>query len=190
MEIDSAGQATFKAVDESEKVLGRTVNGSIKIALPNVTNELKPFDLTVNKEDELGEVLVGAEFTLTGPDDYKKVIASSADNPISEFNFTNLTAGTYRLTETSTPEGYVGLASTITIEISELGVVKVSGAEEETVLTTNDQNNTITFSVANKKKVPLPATGGSGTMMFVTIGVLALTATGLYFLKRKDQEVA
>ena len=191
VKIDSAGKATFKAVGETKfESIGRTVNGRIKITLPTVINELKPFDLTVSKEDELGEVLVGAEFTLTGPDDYKKVIASSADNPISEFNFTNLAAGTYRLTETSTPEGYVGLASTITIEISELGVVEVSGAEEETVLTTNDQNNTISFSVINKKKVPLPATGGSGTMMFVTIGVLALTATGLYFLKRKDQEVA
>ncbi|MEQ7216696.1 SpaA isopeptide-forming pilin-related protein [Enterococcus asini] len=190
LEIDSAGQATFKAVDESEKVLGRTVNGSIKIALPNVTNELKPFDLTVNKEDELGEALVGAEFTLTGPNNYEQVITSTTDHPISEFSFTDLTAGTYTLTETSPPDGYIGLTSDIIIEISELGVVAVSGADEETVLTTDEQNNAISFTVVNKKKVPLPATGGSGTMMFVTISVLALTATGLYFLKRKDQEVA
>ncbi|MDT2811158.1 SpaA isopeptide-forming pilin-related protein [Enterococcus asini] len=190
LEIDSAGQATFKAVDESEKVLGRTVNGNIKIALPTVTNELKPFDLTVNKEDELGKALVGAEFTLTGPNNYKQVITSTSDDPISEFSFTGLTAGTYTLTETSPPDGYIGLTSDITIEISELGVVAVSGVDEETVLTTDEQNNTISFIVVNKKKVPLPATGGSGTMMFVTISVLALTATGLYFLKRKDQEVA
>lgn len=191
LEIDSAGQATFKEIGGSEfKVLSRTVNGRIKITLPTVINELKPFDLTVNKEDELGEVLVGAEFTLTGPNNYEQVITSTTDHPISEFSFTDLTAGTYTLTETSPPDGYIGLTSDIIIEISELGVVAVSGADEETVLTTDEQNNAISFTVVNKKKVPLPATGGSGTMMFVTISVLALTATGLYFLKRKDQEVA
>lgn len=189
--IDANGQATFKKFAEEEpKSLSRTVEGRINIDLPFVTNDLKPFDLTVNKEDDLGEVLIGAEFTLTGPNNYKQVITSTSDDPISEFSFTGLTPGDYTLTETSTPEGYIGLTRAITVEISELGVVEVSGADEETLLTTGDQNNTISFTVTNKKKVPLPATGGAGTMLFVTIGVLALIATGLYFLQRKDREVA
>ena len=164
-----------------------------------LVNELKPFDLIVNKKDDLGKDLVGAEFTLTKLEDstFKKVL-SKDDNqdPISQFVFKDLTPGTYTLEETKAPDGYAKLTETITIIISELGVVDVKYSDSKTgipanvTLGANDSANTITFSVANKKKVPLPATGGSGTMMFVTIGVLALTATGLYFLKRKDQEVA
>ena len=38
--------------------------------------------------------------------------------------------------------------------------------------------------------VPLPATGGSGTLMFFVMGILAVTVTGIYFVSRQKQEVA
>lgn len=164
-----------------------------------LANELKPFDLTVNKKDDLGNALVGAEFTLTkqGDNNFNMVLPNDKDpdknpDPISQFVFKNLTPGTYTLKETKAPDGYALLTKEIKITISSLGVVTVVGATADDIppLTGGPGNNVISFDVANKKKVPLPATGGSGTMMFVTIGVLALTATGLYFLKRKDQEVA
>lgn len=192
-EVDSSGDFTGNLVIDG---LSDYLNGDGNFVL---VNKLKPFDLIVNKKDDLGKDLVGAEFTLTKLEDstFKKVL-SKDDNqdPISQFVFKDLTPGTYTLEETKAPDGYAKLTETITIIISELGVVDVKYSDSETGIPANvtfganNSANTITFSVANKKKVPLPATGGSGTMMFVTIGVLALTATGLYFLKRKDQEVA
>lgn len=153
-------------------------------------NYLKPFTLTVNKQDDLGNSLAGATFTLTGPEGFtpQGLPAEGAD-PTVTFTFTDLQPGIYTLTETDAPDGYTLLADPIEIEITDTGEVIVTGAEATTVLTEGLDNNTITFSVANKKKVPLPATGGSGTMMFATLGVLALTATGWYFLQRKEQEV-
>lgn len=168
-------------------------------------NQLKDFDLTVNKEDDLEGKLKGAVFTLTG-NGVNQQVPKTDDPETDTFTFNNLKPGTYQLTETKSPDGFVGLRESITIIISTQGDVTVSGyevtndptqTESESGLplavaikTTGSDNNTISFSVINKKKVPLPSTGGSGTMFFVTVGVLGLLSTALYFLQRKDQEVA
>lgn len=155
-----------------------------------LVNTLKPFDLTVHKQDDLGNALKGAEFTLTGPEGFEKVLPNAENpGPISEFTFTGLSPGTYTLTETKVPDGYAKLSEAITITINEDGTVKVTGANATSALTV-EGNNTISFDVKNKKKVPLPSTGGPGTLFFSLIGMLALGATGLYFYFRKDQEVA
>ncbi|WP_270596328.1 SpaA isopeptide-forming pilin-related protein [Enterococcus asini] len=166
-------------------------DGSAPLKDGKLVNKLKPFDLTVNKKDDLGNVLKGAEFTLTGPEGFETQVLPNAENPgpISEFTFTGLSPGTYTLTETKVPDGYAKLSEAITITINEDGKVKVTGANATSDLTV-EGNNTISFDVKNKKKVPLPSTGGPGTLFFSLIGMLALGATGLYFYFRKDQEVA
>lgn len=150
-------------------------------------NKLNPYDLTVNKVDENDEALEGATFQLVGKDvTYDKPIVNG-----SSFTFTDLAPGTYTLTETAAPGGYNAIQHEITIEIKQDGSVKVTGTEGATNVQLNvDKNNTISFKVANKPKSPLPATGGPGTWIFMATGTLALTATGLYFIRRKDQEVA
>ena len=191
--IDKHGKASFKAIGEEEfSEMERNVGEErIEIALPTVTNELKPFDLTVLKTDDAGVSLVGATFELTGgPDHIKQTIESNDDNQLSSFVFEGLKPGTYALKETATPEGHVGISGPIEIVISDKGVVTIDSTKVTPELKPGIEHNTISYTVTNKKKVPLPATGGSGTMLFVTIGVLGLLSTGLYFLQRKDQEVA
>lgn len=193
---ESAGPWTFDVVYEAGELSidwGEGITPPIQDG--KLVNKLKKFDLIVNKKDDLGNALEGATFTLTGPEGFTtQVLPPNVNSPkVSTFTFTGLEPGEYELTETNAPDGYTLLSGEITITISDTGQVQVTGnniSEIDSDLTGGPVNNTITFSVTNKKKVPLPATGGSGTMMFVTIGVLALTATGLYFLKRKDQEVA
>ena len=181
----------FKIVENGDSLDVQWVNGNPLDKLNQFNNQLKPFDLTVNKKDDLGNVLKGAEFTLTGPEGFETQVLPNAENPgpISEFTFTGLAPGTYTLTETKEPDGYAKLSEAITITINEDGKVKVTGANATSDLTV-EGNNTISFDVKNKKKVPLPSTGGPGTLFFSLIGMLALGATGLYFYFRKDQEVA
>ncbi|MCD5030069.1 prealbumin-like fold domain-containing protein [Enterococcus asini] len=151
-----------------------------------VVNHLKHFDLTVNKTDDQKKALEGAEFTLVDANGKKFDVTVDG----ASFTFTGLIApGTYTLTETKAPDGYRGLTEPITIEIDALGQVKVDGVAQEDVLAENG-NNKITLSVANDPKAPLPSTGGPGTLLFSLIGMLALSATGLYFYFRKNQEVA
>ncbi|WP_270790044.1 SpaA isopeptide-forming pilin-related protein [Enterococcus diestrammenae] len=153
-----------------------------------LVNTLNPFDLTVTKVDENDEALEGATFQLIGQDvDYNKTIDTG-----SIFTFTDLVPGKYILKETVAPGGYNAIQHEIEITIGQDGKVSISGDEGKNPgLDLNvDKNNTISIKVTNKPKSPLPATGGPGTWIFMATGALALTATGLYFIRRKDQEVA
>lgn len=153
-----------------------------------LVNTLNPFDLTVTKVDENDEALEGATFQLIGQDvDYNKTIDTG-----SIFTFTDLVPGKYILKETVAPGGYNAIQHEIEITIGQDGKVSISGDEGKNPgLDLNvDKNNTISIKVTNKPKSPLPATGGPGTWIFMATGTLALTATGLYFIRRKDQEVA
>lgn len=171
--------------DEGENPFeDKTVNNN-----GNIVNELKPFDLTVNKVNDQNGKLEGATFELSGGDLAKPL--EVAGGP--EFKFAGLKPGTYTLTETKAPPGYAKLLNPITIVINVDGTVDVSGegaTKDSSDNKVEDGNNTISITVKNNPLTPLPATGGSGTMTFVIGGSLALLTTGLYFLRRKDQEVA
>ena len=157
-----------------------------------VKNSLKDFDLTVNKVDENSTALSGAKFELkqVNPTGNTPVPESSNDDGTS-FTFEKLRAGEYELTETKAPEGYVK-GKTVKIIIKEDGNVSVSGDSDNDlkVVINAEGNNTISFNVVNKPKVPLPATGGSGIWPILLTGGIAVTAAGIYFLRRKDQGVA
>ena len=157
-----------------------------------VKNSLKDFDLTVNKVDENSTALSGAKFELkqVNPTGNTPVPESSNDDGTS-FTFEELRAGEYELTETKAPEGYVK-GKTVKIIIKEDGNVSVSGDSDNDlkVVINAEGNNTISFNVVNKPKVPLPATGGSGIWLILLTGGIAVTAAGIYFLRRKDQGVA
>lgn len=194
VKIDKYGVVTFTKTGETQSKLleTREVDGTLQITLPTVTNKFRPFDLKILKVDDAANVLVGAEFTLTkdGDNTFEKVITSTTQVPLSEFKFTDLEPGTYYLEETIVPENHIGLSGKITIEITNMGIVKIDRTDVTPGWEKGADNNLIEYTVTNKKKIPLPSTGGSGTMFFVAIGVLGLLSTGLYFLQRKDQEVA
>lgn len=100
---------------------------------------------------------------------------------------------TYSLEEKKAPDGYQVLDKPITIEIKENGVVSVVGNSVDQILDnwiTGESPKVIEFAVKNTPKVPLPATGGSGIWLILLTGGIAVTAAGIYFLRRKDQGVA
>lgn len=188
----TAGPWNFKVKEKDNETTGKREVEVVWEKAPFVDgkliNKLNPYDLTVNKVDENDEALEGATFQLVGKD----VTYNETINTGSSFKFTDLAPGTYTLTETVAPGGYNAIQHEIEIVINQDGTVTVSGTEgaSKDVQLNVDKNNTISFKVANKPKSPLPATGGPGTWIFMATGALALTATGLYFIRRKDQEVA
>lgn len=209
LKIDSAGNASFKKVGETEYTdLDRTVNNRIDITLPTVTNELKPFELEVRKRnaDNHNQFLQGAVFTL-----YDKIPTDDTATELAEVTTDSNGKGTFKKTdgsiyqleagqeyffkETTAPDGYVLSNSIYKVVIAIDGSVAITKDGNAVTEVTDDLipdngNNQIGLTIDNKPRTPLPSTGGSGTMFFVTIGVLGLLSTGLYFLQRKDQEVA
>lgn len=209
LKIDSAGNAGFKKVGETEYTdLDRTVNNRINITLPTVINELKPFELEVKKRnaDNHNQFLQGAVFTLydkTPTDDTATELAKVTTDSNGKGTFKKTDGSIYQLEagqeyffkETTAPDGYVLSTSIYKVVIAIDGSVAITKdgntvTEATADLIPDNGNNQIGLTIDNKPKTPLPSTGGSGTMFFVTIGILGLLSTGLYFLQRKDQEVA
>lgn len=209
LKIDSAGNASFKKVGETEYTdLDPTVNDRINITLPTVTNELKPFELEVKKRnaDNHNQFLQGAVFTLydkTPTDDTATELAKVTTDSNGKGTFKKTDGSIYQLEagqeyffkETTAPDGYVLSTSIYKVVIAIDGNVAITKDGNTVTEVTDDLipdngNNQIGLTIDNKPKTPLPSTGGSGTMFFVTVGVLGLLSTGLYFLQRKDQEVA
>ncbi|MFZ8765434.1 SpaH/EbpB family LPXTG-anchored major pilin [Enterococcus diestrammenae] len=171
----------------------------------DVNNVLKPFELELIKRDayDHGLFLQGATFTLydkTPTDNTAVELAQASTGADGKGIFQKdgatyqLEAGkTYYFKETTPPDGYVLSTSIYQVIVAEDGSVTIkkdgsSFDEMERTLVSGTGNNRIELTIDNEPKVPLPATGGPGTMLFSLIGVLALLLSGGYFLLRRGQE--
>lgn len=77
-----------------------------------ITNQLKKYTLKLTKKGDDGKLLAGVEFTLSGNGITKKS-ASGKDGVVT---FEGIAFGTYTITESKTPEGYIP-AKEISVEI-------------------------------------------------------------------------
>ena len=158
------------------------------------TNKLLVQNLLIEKVDaSTKEKLSGAEFTLTyknasGADenatatgiiDGKIVIGSDGTATI-----TGLNVGTYTLTETKAPDGYIIQTSRITIVVSNSGVTVGDKSASK-----NDDGKYV-VTVENTAGTVLPNTGGSGTIMYTLGGLLLIMGAALMygFVSRRRRE--
>lgn len=148
-------------------------------------NRLKAFDLTVHKKEDNGQALKGAKFRLQGPEMDLELLKDGQET--DTFLFENLKPGTYKLTETFTPEGYQGLKDPVTIIIKEDGSIQVDGQEYESVLSPGAKNNQISLDITNQAKVPLPDTGGIGRLGIYLVGMIGCTFSIWYLFFKKER---
>ncbi|EGP5230250.1 VWA domain-containing protein [Enterococcus faecium] len=148
-------------------------------------NRLKAFDLTVHKKEDNGQALKGAKFRLQGPE--MDLELPKAGQETDTFLFENLKPGTYKLTETFTPEGYQGLKDPVTIIIKEDGSIQVDGQDYESVLSPGAKNNQISLDITNQAKVPLPETGGIGRLGIYLVGMIGCTFSIWYLFFKKER---
>ena len=134
------------------------------------TVTVETFKIKIFKYDQANPTtgLAGAEFTLT--DREGTVIATVISGEDGYAVIDGLDAGTYTLTETKAPDGYVKSDTPLTIVIPDNA----------------DGENVVSVSFANSQ---IPHTGGTGTLMF-TIGGAAIIATAgvLLLVSRKKRK--
>ena len=102
--------------------------------------------------------------------------------------------GTYVLSETKAPEGYIVTAQTWVVEISAKGikpVIKKPGGENVTdsVLKLDSQTQHYVMTIENEAIYNLPSTGGPGIFVYTIGGTLLLMAAALLIYKMKRGEV-
>lgn len=94
--------------------------------------------------------------------------------------FDGLQAGTYYLEETAAPAGYNQLTKDITIVLNENRTATIDGAAS-----TPAAGLSLTTGVANSTGTMLPETGGTGTIIFVALGALAVICAGVFLVTNK-----
>ena len=116
----------------------------------------------------------------------------------TQFTFSGLDDGAYRLTETKTPDGYNTIDPiifTVTAEhevesddptLTSLNGNKVSG---EITFTPNQGEGSLTATVVNQSGLELPETGGMGTKIFYLAGGILALGAGLLLVTRKRMEM-
>lgn len=167
-------------------------NGQLVISgLPTgskIKNILDDFKLIITKKDNNGNAVSGVKFKLVGSNNYNKEQESDASNG-NVFTFQGLKPGKYALTETKTPEKYVGLKQDVIILIGDDGKVTIDGQPlpDQPITTTG---NIIKLDVTNTIKGILPSTGGSGrTGYFIAslifMGLVAIIGGILYYRNRR-----
>lgn len=161
------------------------------------------YKVVVNKVDQAGQPLVGAQFTLTkkingGTEVIKTMTIDSSE---TQFTLSGLDDGEYTLTETVTPAHYntispitftVKADHTITWETErrEDILTSLSGntASGEITFTPNTADGSLTTKVINKIGTTLPGTGGIGTTIFYVVGGGLMVAAAILLITKKRME--
>ena len=164
----------------------------------SVKVEVFSFNIVINKYATGNEntKLEGAKFVLKNNDGkyYKcdaatKAVSwvddkSAATEVTTDANgaarFDGLQAGTYSLEETAAPAGYNQLTEDITIVLDKNGSATIDGAPS-----TPGDAHSLTTDVANSTGTVLPETGGTGIMIFVALGALAVICSGVFLVTNK-----
>lgn len=168
---------------------GATVsNNSVTLAQGNsatctITNSDRPGSVTWTKKDSSGSLLNGSEWTLTPPGAPAVTITDCTtstcptgdlkdqDPAPGKFKLTNLSWGSYTLTEAKAPMGYVLDTTSHTFTVGPDATKNQVGVPGPTSI--GDFTNT-------QAKVPvLPLTGGTSADAFLIAGGAALAAAGL-----------
>lgn len=181
------------------------------------------YGIEVKKVDKSTQLPIsGAEFTLTkaNEDDAIKfvgsngtyrvatatesttavetlVVTESGDN-MGKLILSGLDAGTYTLTETKAPAGYVklGAPKTITITDDKTAMEGDTANSKPNGLVDDGENSAdgidgyYELDVANSKGFTLPSTGGMGTVLFTAIGIVLMgggLVLLLLYLRRRNR---
>ena len=148
------------------------------------------FTLEKMKNDDNGNTVADASFgTLKGKTNGQGKLMWKKDENSEVEGFTELKAGTYRLTETKAAENYNLLSAPILVTFGKDGTCTLNGSKIEVSTSetktdfTKDGNDryTLKLTVLNRKTPALPHTGADAPSLWLLIG-LPLAVAGLLIL--------
>ena len=149
------------------------------------------FTLEKMKNDDNGNTVADASFgTLKGKTNGQGKLMWKKDENSEVEGFTELKAGTYRLTETKAAENYNLLSAPILVTFTTDGTCTLNGSTIEvstkgnkpTEFTKNEDGSyTLSLTVLNRKTPALPHTGADAPSLWLLIG-LPLAVAGLLIL--------
>ncbi len=183
----TSGTATWLEANNS---FGFQTNESPSVKESNTVWARIPFaGFCVKKVDGIsGSALSGAEFELT--DAEGQVVATATSGEDGLMHFRELTEGTYTLTETKVPDGYMDNKLSVTVTITQNPVTMEYGIffgdRYPGVGSSEDP-----LCLPNYTTPVLPSTGGAGTKLYTAGGALLIAAAAcLLYIQNKRRRGA
>lgn len=181
---NATGDGTSKPADT-----GKTPKDTVKVFT---------YQTIINKVDQDGKALPGAEFTLHKVGSTKNIdVVKNAEG--TSFTFKGLDAGNYVLEETKTPDGYNTIkAIEFTIdadygkEADDPQLTKLSGDVNSGVakFDANKADGSLKADIVNRKGSVLPSTGGMGTTILYVIGSILVLVAAVLLITKKRMDAA
>ena len=205
---DYKASGTLKLGDYNYKVTSekKTITKNVDSASLTLTNKQVPpvYELAITKQglDENGgktEPLNGVEFKL------EKLNGSAVDTKFNntgfmtgttevvggnagKCSFKNLSAGSYRLTELKTVDGYNLLAAPIEFTLQKDECL-INGTKQEKMVTGNPADGyKVSLTINNRKGFTLPHTGADAPSLWLLIGLPLLVAGLLVLVFRYNRK--
>lgn len=193
--------------EEGNKETGKTPEDKVIVftykTIINKVTKNPNYDPEVGGSEEYIP-LTGAEFTLEKYNkeaDTWEAITVVKNDEGTTFTFSGLDDGNYRLTETTTPDGYntidpiefkVTAEHDITWEEQEQNKVLTSlnGIVEngDVIFNRDLVNGTLTSDIENTKGSSLPETGGIGNYVFYGVGGVLMMGAAYYFVRKRTSK--
>lgn len=153
----------------------------------------------VNKVDENGDPLEGANFTLSKKVNGNWVVVKEiTDLDKDAFEFTGLDAGDYKLEETKTPtpeynkidDIYFTITADYDIDAADpkLNDLSANVTGGKASFNADATDGILTTDVENKKGSQLPETGGIGTKIFYATGASIALGAGVLLITKKRKK--
>ena len=149
----------------------------------------------IDKVNQDQEALDGAGFTLEkkikgdSADTWETVKVIDAAEALTQFVFSGLDDGVYRLTESTTPQGFNTMEPVEFTVYAEHGetLTSLSGnaVTGEITFTAAPDEGSLATTVVNQQGAELPETGGVGTTVFYVAGGLLIASAGILLIVRR-----
>ena len=155
------------------------------------------YKVVVNKVDEGGAALDGAGFTLykqNADESWTQIGDEIYPESGSEFTWTGLDDGIYKVVETHTPANYNTIAGQIfevkashDVNSPDPKLTSLSGdvVDGEITFTPSLADGSLETNVVNQSGAVLPETGGIGTTIFYVAGSILVLAAGILLITKK-----
>ena len=151
----------------------------------SVVNTLQRGSIEITKNNANKEKLGGAEFKITGPDNYEETVTTPSEGENKGvITISDLLPGEYVITETKAPANYNLLANPITVVVG-----TTEGESASSGFTVVGDSNThyyydLKMEITNNKLFDMPAAGGGFRATIFGVGIMII-AGGWYIIRRR-----